>query len=203
MVDSLLDPIQVTARVTQVLERYQVPYFIGGSLASTLYGQVRMTQDSDLIARMEPEVLPAFVRDLQEDFYVDPEMIADAIEHRSSFNLIHRLSMFKVDIFIPGDRAYTHQQFARARRVALSIDPLVEAMVASAEDTLLAKLEWYRLGGEVSERQWRDVLGILKVQSSALDREYLGEAAVKLGVKDLLDRAVQQTTLPPPAVGAG
>lgn len=203
MVDSLLDPIQVTARVTQVLERYQVPYFIGGSLASTLYGQVRMTQDSDLIARLEAEVIPAFVRDLQDDFYVDPEMIADAIEHRSSFNLIHRLSMFKVDIFIPGERAYTRQQFARARRVALSIDPLVEAMVASAEDTLLAKLEWYRLGGEVSERQWRDVLGILKVQSSALDREYLGEAAGKLGVKDLLDRAIQQTALPPPEVGAG
>ncbi len=73
------------------------------------------------------------------------------------------------------------------------IEPQVEVSVASAEDTLLAKLEWYRMGGEVSERQWRDVLGALKVQAGALDLEYLHRWASELGVDDLLERALTQS----------
>jgi hypothetical protein len=123
---------------------------------------------------------------------MDEEMIAEAITHQSSFNIIHRASFFKVDVFIPRERAFVKSQFSRARREILSTDPEIQAMVSSAEDSLLAKLEWYRKGGEVSEQQWRDVLGILKVQAGVLDLDYLHQMAKELKVEDLLDRALKE-----------
>jgi len=183
----LPEPIAVTAKVTAVLEKMDVPYFIGGSLASTLYGMIRTTQDSDIIAELRVEHIRPFVLALQGEFYVDEEMIANAVVNQSSFNIIHRESMFKVDIFIPQERAFVKKQFARARRELLSADPVVQAYVSTAEDTLLAKLEWFRIGGESSERQWRDVLGVLKVQAGTLDLDYLRSTAKELNVEDLLE----------------
>jgi len=191
----LLEPALITARVTGVLEKLQVRYLIGGSLASTLHGMVRTTQDSDIVAEMRPEHVVDFVRELEDEFYIDVEMIAEAVAHRSSFNIIHRESFFKVDVFIPKQRPFVEQQLSRAQRQILSIDPPAEAWVATPEDTLLAKLEWYRLGGEVSERQWRDVLGILEVQAGNLELDYLHQWANKLNVSDLLERAMKQSAL--------
>lgn len=186
------DPIQVAAAVTTLLEKLDIPYFIGGSLASTLHGMVRTTQDVDIVARLQAEHIRPFSDALKGEFYVDEEMIAAAVSRRSSFNVIHRQSMFKVDVFIPPDRPFSNAQFSRARKEALSPDPQIEAIVATAEDTLLAKLDWYRQGGETSERQWRDVLGLLKVQAGALDLVYLRGAAAELKITDLLERALKE-----------
>ena len=100
------EPIEVTIRVTQVLEELNIPYLISGSLASTLYGMVRTTQDSDIVAEIRLEHLPAFVLALQDDFFMDDVMIAESIRRYSSFNIIHRESMFKVDVFIPRPRPF-------------------------------------------------------------------------------------------------
>jgi hypothetical protein len=186
------DPVQVTLEVTAALERLGVPYLIGGSLASTLHGMVRTTQDSDIVAELELKHVQPLVEALQEGFYIDEEMIIDAVVHRSSFNIIHRESMFKVDVFLPRQRSFEKMQFSRARRETLSKDPETTAFVATAEDTLLAKLEWYRMGGEVSERQWRDVLGVIAVQADALDLDYLHRMAKELQVEDLLERAFSE-----------
>lgn len=188
----LPEPIAVTIKVTAVLEQLGVPYLIGGSLASTIYGWVRTTQDSDLVAELRQEQIAPFSRALEGEFYVDEEMIAGAIAHCSSFNILHRESMFKVDIFIPQQRPFVQEQLARAHRQVLSVEPHVDALFATAEDTLLAKLEWYRMGGEVSERQWRDVLGIVKVQAGNLDLEYLHRWAGELQVADLLERVLSE-----------
>lgn len=185
------EPIEVTLKVTGVLESLEVPYLIGGSLASTLYGMVRTTQDSDIVAEMKLEHLQSFVTSLQEEFYVDDEMITEAIQHNSSFNIIHRETMFKVDVFIPRPRPFLKSQLARAHRQIFAFDTEFSAKFASPEDTILSKLEWYRMGGEVSDRQWRDILGVIKTRAGDLDLGYLRKWADDLKVSDLLERALK------------
>lgn len=186
------DPITITLLVTDVLEKLNIPYLIGGSLASTLYGMVRTTQDSDVIADMHPEHIQPFVAALQDDFYIDEEMIAGSIEHKSSFNIIHRNSLFKVDVFVPRPRPYYQSQLAHVRRQTFSLGVEISANFAGPEDTILSKLEWFRMGGEVSERQWRDVQGILKIQAGNLDMDYLNEWAKNLGISDLSNKALRE-----------
>jgi len=186
------EPIEVTFKVTGVLEALGVPYLIGGSLASTLHGMVRTTQDSDIVAEMRLEHLQPFVAALQDEFYVDDEMIAESIERHSSFNIIHRETMFKVDVFVPWPRPFLQSQLARAQKQTFAFETEISAKFASPEDTILAKLEWYRIGGEVSEHQWRDILGVLKTRADTLDLDYLRKWASELRVNDLLERALQQ-----------
>ncbi len=187
------EPIEVTLKVTSILEKLGVPYLIGGSLASTLYGMIRTTQASDIIAEMHPEHIQPFVSSLQNEFFIDEEMIADSIQHNSSFNIIHRDSMFKVDVFIPHPRPFQQSQIARAQRQTFSLESEMSANFASAEDTILSKLEWYRMGGEVSERQWRDILGVLKTRAGELDLNYLRKWAQDLKVTNLLERALKES----------
>jgi hypothetical protein len=189
----LLEPIEVTFKVTSVLEQLGIRYVIGGSLASTLYGMVRTTQDSDIIAEMRPEHAQPFVASLQNEFFIDDEMIAESIQGQSSFNIIHRDSMFKVDVFIPSRRPFDQSQLARAQRKTFSLEPDLSANFASAEDTVLSKLEWYRMGGEVSERQWRDTLGVLKTREGELDLAYMRKWGAELKVSDLLERALAES----------
>jgi len=187
------EPIEVTLKVTGVLEALGIPYIIGGSLASTLYGMLRTTQDSDIITEMRLEHVQPFVAALENEFFMDVEMITDAIRHHSSFNIIHRESMFKVDVFNPDPRPFQRSQLTRAQRQTFEFETTLSANFASPEDTILSKLEWYRLGGEVSERQWRDILGVLKVRQGELDLDYLQKWAAELQVTDLLTRALKET----------
>lgn len=188
------EPVEVTLKVTEVFEKLGVPYLIGGSLASTLYGMVRTTQDSDIVAEMRHEHLQPFVSALQDEFYIDEEMIAESIWRHSSFNIIHREAMFKVDVFIPHPRPFLQSQLDRARRQVFTFktDSPVSAKFASPEDTVLSKLEWYRMGGEDSERQWRDILGVMKVCAEELDLAYLRRWAGELAVSDLMERALRE-----------
>lgn len=186
------EPVEVTLKVTSVFEKLSVPYLIGGSLASTLYGMVRTTQDSDIVAEMQIEHLQQFVSALQDEFYLDDEMIAESIQRNSSFNIIHRETMFKVDVFIPRPRPFLQSQLARAQVQTFNFETKISAKFASPEDTILSKLEWYRMGGEVSDRQWRDILGVLKTRQGELDLDYLRKWAGELKVTDLLERALKE-----------
>ena len=190
------EPIEVTLKVTGILEKLGIPYLIGGSLASTLYGMVRTTQDSDIISEMRPEHIQPFVTSLQNEFFIDEEMIADSIQQNSSFNIIHRDTMFKVDVFIPRPRPFQRSQITRAKRQTFSLEKEMSANFASAEDTILSKFEWYRMGGEVSDRQWRDTpvgVGVLKTRAGELDLDYLRKWAIELKVNDLLERALNES----------
>ena len=119
--------MEVTLKVTDAFEKLGVPYLIGGALASTLHGMVRTTQDSDVIAEMRPEHLQTFVLALQGEFYIDEEMVAESIQRNSSFNIIHRETMFKVDVFIPRPRPFLQAQLDRAQRLTFSFETEMSA----------------------------------------------------------------------------
>ena len=188
----LAEPIAVTLLVIEALEALDVPYLIGGSLASAVHGVARATVDTDLVADLRPEHAELLAQALSDAFYVDVEAIRDGIHRRSSFNVIHLETMFKVDVFVHKRRPFDQAQFKRRTDQVVATDPERTAYIASAEDTVLTKLEWYRMDGEVSDRQWRDVLGVLKVQGERLDPDYLHLWATELGIADLLERALTE-----------
>ncbi len=187
------EPVFVTLLVINVFERLDISYLIGGSFASTAYGRVRTTQDVDIVASMEPNHVDAFVKALDSAFYVDEVMIRNALSSRTNFNLVHLETMFKVDIFLPKKRPFDQQQLARRVKRVIDKDSAREVYFASPEDTILAKLEWYRLGGEESELQWRDIMGILRQRSDQLDIEYLKDSAKAMQIADLLERSLEET----------
>lgn len=187
------EPIQVTRKVVSAFEHIGIPYLIGGSFASAVYGVVRATMDADIVAEINPPQVEPLVERLHEEFYISSEMILEAIRHTSSFNLIHLETMFKVDVFILKQRPFDHNQMQR--RVSQSLGEAQEerAFFCTAEDIILAKLEWYRAGAEASERQWRDVIGVLELQGDRLDFDYMMNWSVALGVQDLLQKAIKST----------
>lgn len=184
---------RITLLVTQTLERLGIPYAIGGSLAGSVHGVMRSTLDVDIVADMRLEHIQPLVAALSREFYADDEMMRDAIERRSSFNLIHYETAFKVDIFIRKSRAFDQMQLERRQPSVIATDPEQSVYVTSPEDVILSKLEWYRMGGEVSDRQWRDILGVLKTRAGELDLDYLRRWARELNVADLLERAWKQS----------
>jgi hypothetical protein len=154
---------------------------------------MRATMDVDLVADLGQQDVAPLVQSLGDAFYADAEMIREAIVRQSSFNLIHLESMFKVDVFVARPRDFDRAQLARRQPHLLSEDPQSRAYIASAEDTVLAKLEWYRAGNEASAHQWRDVQGVLRVQGQRLDLAYMRHMATGLGVQDLLERALEES----------
>lgn len=193
------EALGVTRQVTTVLDTLGVPYVIGGSLASMAHGMMRSTMDADIVAALQSHHIAALRDALGEQFYTpDESVLRQAIERRSSFNLIHLGTMFKIDIFLPQERGFERQQLARRIAQRLGSESDERVWVLSAEDVILAKLEWFRLGGESSERQWRDVLGVIKAQAPTLDTDYLREWAGRLQVSDLLERAMAEATVDRP-----
>jgi len=188
-VDNTPDILVAISPLVEVLEELAVPYYIGGSVASSLYGLPRLTIDVDLIAGLHMEHVRPLVIRLQTDYYIDEDMIRDAIKRRSSFNVIHLDTMLKVDVYIPKSRPFDQEELRRVQQEVL-LEGTRPFNIASPEGTILNKLEWYRMGGEVSDRQWNDILGVLKVQGTHLDMAYLKRWAANLKVADLLERAL-------------
>jgi D-ribose pyranose/furanose isomerase RbsD len=182
--------LQVTFLVLQVLDRLGVGYHLGGSYASAIHGIPRQTHDVDLVVDLRQDRVRELVRALTGEFYVDEEAVARAVAERASCNLVHFATGIKVDLFVKGTSAFDVAEFERKVPVRLGDETPHEVFVKSAEDTMLRKLLWYRLGGEVSDRQWEDVRGILSVQAGRLDMAYLFDWANRLGIRDLLDRLI-------------
>jgi hypothetical protein len=180
--------LEAVRPLTTCLEEMGVLYEISGSIASSVHGVPRSSIDADILAALDAPQVPALARRLEGRYYLSEARMDDAVRRGASFNLIHLDTMLKVDVFVSRDRPFDRRAFDRARPV--SIEGQATVAVSSAEDVVLAKLEWYRKGGELSERQWADVIGVLHATGSALDLPYLRHGAVELGILDLLARAL-------------
>jgi hypothetical protein len=188
--------LQALEPVVEAFEELGVRYQIGGSVASSAYGIARSTLDVDLVADLKEIHVHPLVITLHAAYYIDEERVRDAVRRRSSFNAIHLETMIKVDVFALKFRPYDEAAFARGRLECLGEDPATRPhCLFTPEDVILNKLDWYRQGGGVSDRQWNDALGVLKVQQSSLDWEYLRRWAEALGLSDLFRRATQDAGL--------
>ena len=191
------EAFKVVLEVARILEELGVPYAVGGSLASSLWGIPRSTQDADLVADLRSQHVQSFVAGVEGAFYVSPERVHHAVGRRSSFNLIHLKTGLKVDVFLFKGDLQSLQEMSRRRIFPLTSGDRLP--VASPEDIVLQKLRWYRLGSGISDRQWNDILGVLKVQRRSLDLPYLKEWAERIEVEDLLEKALQDAGIDPAA----
>jgi hypothetical protein len=183
-------PLSVLSQVAAAFEKLEIPYVLVGSFASSMHGMYRATADIDILADVKADQVRPLLAALQNAFYVDEHAIREAVAQRRSFNAIHFDSVFKVDVFIPKTDDFARVQLERRQLRRISPDTEDNVFVATAEDTILAKLRWYQAGEEVSANQWNDVLGILGTSRESLDMSYLHNWAEKLSVTDLLQKAL-------------
>lgn len=182
-------PLTVLSQVTTTLDQQNIPYVLVGSFASSIHGMYRSTADIDILADIHTDQIRPLFDGLQNSFYVDEQAIREAVAQGRSFNAIHFDSVFKVDIFVSKSDEFAVSQLNRRQLRKISPEKDEVVYVATAEDTILAKLRWYRAGNETSNTQWNDVLGILGTSRNSLDAEYLRTWAEELDLSDLLQRA--------------
>jgi hypothetical protein len=182
-------PLAIVAEIGAIFDQLRIPYVVGGSIASSFHGIPRATQDADIVAAIDDKNISDFIALLGDAYYADAGMIREAVSRRASFNIVHQATMFKVDVFVMRGDSYSRDEVKRGIVVAVETGHGVrDIRFATAEDTVLQKLVWFKLGGEISERQWNDVLGVLRVQPE-LDEAYLDTWADLFDVMPLLSRA--------------
>lgn len=187
------DNLVVLQEVVAVFHRLDIPYALGGSWASTVYGRPRFTQDADFTVEPFPGKEASFAAAFGPDYYLSVPAMEEALRNRTSFNLINTRIGFKIDFFVRKNRPFDQSTMQRRSAMTLPDYPDQPIMFVSAEDIILLKLEWYRLGGEASERQWQDVVEVVQVQGNKLDWSYLTHWAADLQVQDLLFRLRAET----------
>jgi len=184
--------LKIIRKLADLLDQLNIVYAIGGSIASSVYGVVRFTEDADITVSPFPSVADELYEMLKDDFYISRQAMYQALESRGSFNVIHFETSFKIDIFVQRDDDFEKQLLARSRKISLGDLPDKALSFMSPEDIILLKLKWYSQGSRASERQWSDILGILAVQTERLDLKYLAQWAAKLGLNELLQEAMAQ-----------
>ena len=183
------DVMEALTPLVDAFEQLGIEYYIGGSVSSSLHGLARRTQDVDVIAAIGSSQVRLLVQRLQRDYYVDEQAWQDAVRRGLPFSVIHLGTMLKIDLMPLKRRAFTREEANRAQAHILEAGTR-PVRVASAEDAILTKLEWFEMGGRSSSRQWNDILGIMKQQGTALDFPYLAQWAEALGVREMLEQAL-------------
>lgn len=190
------DILKSVMPVIKAFEKLGVKYYIAGSVASSVYGVARSTMDIDCVSDLTQGKAKDFVALLEKEYYVEEQAILEAIQKHSCFNLIHLETMFKVDIFIAKQRPYDQISLQRRKKDTLDDNQNVpEVYIVSPEDLILSKLVWFHDGGQISEKQWNDILGVLKVQKGYLDLDYLKHWADELALADLLEKSFEESQI--------
>lgn len=185
------DAVSTLLNLVCVFDDLGVAYAVGGSLASSMHGEPRATHDVDVLIELSLDALPALLSRLAGEYYVSEAAARRAIESRTCFNLVHLVSGNKLDLFVAGPEPLDVLQLETCRVCPLT-DGGPAVRVTAPEVIVLRKLAWYRAGNEASERQWRDVLGILRVQGEALELDRIRALAEELQLGELLARAVRE-----------
>ncbi|MEG4218893.1 hypothetical protein QUA27_26665 [Microcoleus sp. Pol14C6] len=196
----IADPIELAQKIASILLLLNIPYVVGGSVASSLLGENRSTQDLDLVIDLESRTAQRLIDAMSGEFYISESAVTEAIANsrtaprESSFNVIYLPSRSKADIFVMGsDDPFSTS--VMSRRQLHPVSGLTEEgiYIYSSEDIVLQKLSWYQLIPGGSQKQWRDVLGVLKVQGERLDLAYLNQWVLTLPLTGLLDEALLQS----------
>ncbi len=205
-----MQPTEVLLLVTETLEALGIPYCVGGSFASSAYGEPRTTRDADILVSLPATKVALFGARIEADFFVQIADMYDAVArapalrddplHRATFNLVHRHSFFRIDLFVSSGRAYEMVQFSRRIAQTIAVNPERQAYFVSPEDIILIKLDWFRMSQGVLDRQWSDIQSVLATQGADLDVSYLQQWATQLAIADLLEAALRGS--PPPRLGA-
>lgn len=174
--------------VADILDALAVPWAVGGSIASATYGEPRATNDVDVVAALDEGQARALVARLGGDFYADADAAVDAVRRHASFNVIDTRSFIKIDVFVPAPGALGLGQLAR-RRETDALPGARAVYVLAPEDTVLQKLRWYQIGGSTSDRQWRDIVSVLRIVGPGIDDAYLDDVASSTGLEQLLAKA--------------
>lgn len=185
------DLVAALMPVAAAFDRLGVRHYIGGSVASTMHGAIRSTMDVDVVCDLQADQVDAFLSAFGGDFYVREAAARQAVKKRSCFNLIHLPTAYKVDVFVSRGRPFDVAAMERAVPLPLAAGQNTTVPVATAEDSIVAKLEWFRLGDESSERQWHDVSRLVALHGDALDIAHMRRMADSVGVADLLDRLLR------------
>jgi len=186
------DLVDALSPVSAALTKLGIRHYVGGSVASSFHGASRSTMDVDLVADMTDAHVSDFLKCFGQDFYLSEAAIRDAIRRKSCFNLIHLPTSFKVDVFVSRQRPFDVTAMNRAKMEHLGDSRVIEIQIATPEDAIISKLEWYRKTNETSERQWDDVTRLLKLLGDVADMEYLTASAESVGVQDLLERLIRE-----------
>lgn len=182
------DLIAALRPVLNVFRRLGVRHYIGGSIASTFHGAIRSTMDVDLVCDLDESQVVAFAASFGEEFYISLPAVREAVQRKSCFNLIHMPTSYKVDVFVSRGRPFDLMAMSRATSQPLGEGDMLQVPIATAEDSILAKLEWCRLTNETSERQWDDVSKLVALHGDSLDVVHMRSMAASIGVGDLLEK---------------
>jgi len=189
----LSDPLSVVKILTDIFETIKIQYLIGGSLASSLHGIPRATQDVDVVADLKTNQTYKFIESLKTSFFIDEELIKTSIKKRETFNIIDKEYLFKIDIFLQGIDGTSKEEMQRRVLYQIPGTNGQQIYVSSPEDIIAHKLFWYKLGNNISERQWNDAANVLKVQNDKLDFEYLKKVCIARDVFDLYEKLLKES----------
>jgi hypothetical protein len=188
--------VEALIPVINILDKLNISYFISGSLASSAYGLARATLDIDIVISLQAQQIKPLVNHLKDHYYIDSKMISDALKKKTSFNILHLNTMLKIDFFIPEKNSYSQTVFERKKIDTLQDTPGSRKIyLISPEDIILNKLVWYKSGNQISEKQWSDVIGVIKIQGNDLDRTYLKKWSTYLDIRYLLEKALLECKL--------
>jgi hypothetical protein len=180
-------------RLADVLDTLGIPYAIGGSIASSMYGTVRFTRDADIAILPFGPAADRFYKMLKDEFYISEQTMQQALSCCGNFSIIHFGTAFKIDFFVLGPSPFEEQILLRSRIVRLGESEEGDLCFVSPEDVILLKLRRMTEPEAAVDQQWTDILGVLAVQGETLDFQYLTNWAGKLGLGPYLERAIVET----------